>query len=244
MTIDLSPGAYGLIGPNAAGKTTLLRELHAKGDASIAPSAADARFAGMTVGRHLDCARLARPNFNNELADRILGNIPSKSRFASLSVGQRRLLTLATTLASDKPMLLLNEPLDGLDVATRERLRTIFIELLENLERTLVIATHRAEDLVGLVEHVITVHDNEISEPLQLDTAREDFPTLTGSKHVIEKLIGGKQVLDSRVLGNSSAVTLGQPLSSSETARAQAERVDLSLADDLTLLNLLASERN
>lgn len=244
MTIELSPGAYGLIGPNAAGKTTLLRELHAKGNASIASSAADARFAGMTVGRHLDCARLARPNFNNQLADRILGNIPPKSRFASLSVGQRRLLTLATTLASDKPMLLLDEPLDGLDVATRERLRTIFIELLENPERTLVIATHRAEDLVGLVEHVITVHDNEISEPIQLDTAREDFPTLTGSTKAIETIIGSKQVLDSRVLGNSAAVTLGQPLSSSETSRAQAERVELSLADDLTLINLLATERN
>lgn len=210
----------------------------------LPPSAADARFAGMTVGQHLDCARIARPNFNNELADRILGNIPSKSRFTSLSVGQRRLLTLATTLASDKPMLLLDEPLDGLDVATRERLRTIFIELLENPERTLVIATHRAEDLVGLVEHVITVHHNEISEPIQLDTAREDFPTLTGPTKAIETIVGNKLVLDSRVLGNAAAVTLGQPLSSSETSRAQAERVELSLADDLTLINLLATERN
>src|SRR5699024_11705747 len=43
--------------PNAAGKTTLLRKLHAQGNASIAPSAADATFAGYTVADHLVCAR-------------------------------------------------------------------------------------------------------------------------------------------------------------------------------------------
>ncbi|MFH0412245.1 AAA family ATPase [Corynebacterium sp. L4756] len=244
-TLAPAPGAYGLIGPNAAGKTTLMRKWHAGGNASIAPATADATFAGMTVGRHLDCAHLARPGFNDELTHRILGDIPLKARFSSLSAGQRRLLTLATTLASDKPMLLLDEPLDGLDVATRDKLRTIFIELLEDPQRTLVIATHRAEDLVGLVEYVITVHENTVSEPVQLDAAREDFPTLTGSATVIEEIVAGKQVLDKRVLGHSAAVTLGQPLSSSETARTQAEGIELSLADDRTLINLLAAaERN
>ena len=245
MTLDLSPGAYGLIGPNAAGKTTLLRKLHAQGNASIAPSAADATFAGYTVADHLVCARLARPNFDDALASRILGDIPLKARFASLSAGQRRLLTLASTLASDKPMLLLDEPLDGLDIDSRTMLREVFIELLAESERILVIATHRAEDLVDLVDHVITVHDNSVSAPVELDIVRENFPTLTGSTSVIEEIVSRKKVVDKRALGGISAVTLAEALSSSETVRAQAEGIDISTADDPTLINLLAStERN
>lgn len=245
MTIELSPGAYGLVGPNAAGKTTLLRELHAKGDASIAPSAADATFAGHTVGDHLACAHLARPEFDDELASRILGDTPRSARVSALSAGQRRLLTLATALASDKQTLLLDEPLDGLDISTRDKLRDVFIELLEDPARTIVIATHRAEDLVGLVDHVITVQDAEVSEPIELEAARKDFPTLTGPVAVIDELAAGKKVLIRRTLGGSAAVTLAERLSSSESVRANAEKVEIATADDHALINLLSAiERN
>lgn len=241
----LDPGAYGLIGPNAAGKTTLLRKMHAEEDASIAPSPGDASFAGITVSDHLACAHLARGGFDDALADRILGDVPRKKRFSALSAGERRLLTLTSALASDAPILLLDEPLDGLDVATRERLRRVFIELLSDGEHTLVIATHRAEDLVGLVERVITVHDTGVSEPIDLDTARADFPTLTGHADVVDELAAGKRIVDKRTLGHVTAVTLAQPLNPSEVARSRAENIEVSAADDATLINLLAAnERN
>lgn len=241
MINQLSPSAYGLIGPNAAGKTTLLRKLHAKGGASIAPAAADATFAGLTVDDHVGCSRLARPGFNDALADRIIGDIPRRARFTALSAGQRRLLTLASALASDKPVLLLDEPLDGLDIASRENLRAILIELLEDSSRTLVLATHRAEDLVGLVEHVITVHDATVSEPMELESVRENFPLLTGATEIVNELVSGKQVLHKKTLGGSTAATLAEPLNCTETARAEAEGIEVSVADDHTLINLLAS---
>src|SRR5699024_12394889 len=98
-------------------------------------------------------------------------------------------------------MLLLDQPLDGLDIDSRTMLREVFIELLAESERILVIATHRAEDLVGLVDHVITVHDNSVSAPVELDIVRENFPTLTGSKDVIEEIVSRKKVVDKRPLG-------------------------------------------
>lgn len=245
MTIELAPGAYGLIGPNAAGKTTFLRQMHAQGQASIAPAAADATFAGHTVSDHLACARLARPSFDDELATRILEDVPRSARFSSLSAGQRRLLTLAAALASDKQALLLDEPLDGLDISTRNRLRAVFIELLENPARTLVIASHRAEDLVGLVGYVITVHDTEISAPMELDAVRDCFPLLTGETSVIDELASGKRVLNRKTLGGTAAVTLAEPLNCTEFARAEAEGIEVSAADDQSLINLLATaERN
>ena len=241
MTLQLAPGAYGLIGPNASGKTTLLRKLHANGGASIAPAAADAKFAGLTVSDHLGCAHLARPGFNDELADRILGDIPRQTRFAALSVGQRRLLTLTCALASDTPVLLLDEPLDGLDVASREHLRAILIELLGDSRRTLVIATHRAEDLVGLVDHVITVHKSEVSDAIDLESVREKYPHITGPVNIVDELVSGKQIVHKKTLGGAAAVTLAEPLNCTETARAEAKGIEISVADDHALINLLAS---
>ena len=80
---------------------------------------------------------------------------------------------------------------------------------------------------------------------MELDIVRENFPTLTGSTSVIEEIVSRKKVVDKRALGGISAVTLAEALSSSETVRAQAEGIDISTADDPTLINLLAStERN
>src|SRR5699024_9519452 len=54
-------------------------------------------------------------------------------------------------------------------------------------------------------------------------------------------IVSRKKVVDKRALGGISAVILAEALSSSETVRAQAAGIDISSADDPTLINLLAS---
>lgn len=235
MTLELSPdhspGFYGLVGPNAAGKTHYLRSLFGPG-AALVPAAADALFVGRTVRDHLAWAAEAKP------LDEISLGFPESSRLRTLSVGQRRELTFAVALAANEPLLLLDEPFDGLDIDTRTRLRTRLIGYIAaDPGRTVVMASHRAEDLAGLAEHVIRVSEREVADPVALDEARTRFPVLRGEAGDPEQVLAGLDVLDVSTLGPAWRAQLAQPLDRALPGTT------LDYPDDVQLIDLLASRK-
>ena len=62
-------------------------------------------------------------------------------RFRQLSVGQQRLVLLARAVAKDAPLLLLDEPFQGLDAATAGRIRD-WLDDTDRPDQTLVFVTH------------------------------------------------------------------------------------------------------
>ena len=61
--------------------------------------------------------------------------------FGALSGGQRQRVLLARALVQDSPVLLLDEPLSGVDGASAARIETVFAALRDE-GRTLLVATH------------------------------------------------------------------------------------------------------
>ena len=191
--LDLNAGMYGLIGPNGAGKTTLLRAvagfLPAKGSidtsqVSIARTGADILLSGSTVAQHLHAAQHVRKGFDVGYAEELLDKVgvDKRSKNRTLSTGQRQLVACATALAARTPVTLLDEPFNGLDAPTRTRLRELIIaHAAATPDWLLVLSSHRAEDLVGLVDQVITVHDGTVNKPTDLESQRPHYPVLTGS---------------------------------------------------------------
>ena len=190
--LDLNSGMYGLIGPNGAGKTTLLRAvagfLPVKGniDASsvaIARTGADILLSGSTVVQHLRAAAHVREGFDVGYAEELLDSLGVDKRYKnrSLSTGQRQLVACATALAARTPVALLDEPFNGLDAPTRTRLRELIIaHAAATPDWLLVLSSHRAEDLVGLVDQVITVQEGTVNKPTDLESQRPHYPVLTG----------------------------------------------------------------
>lgn len=221
------PGFYALVGPNAAGKTHLLRSLMGPG-AAFAPAGADAKFAGDTVARQLRAANAAKPLAPIDLPD---------ARIKDLSVGQRRLLTIRIALAAQEPLLLLDEPFDGIDTTTRKQVRQQLIDYIaEDPERTIIMTSHRAEDFAGLATHVIQVFDREVnSYGLPLDNARTHFPTITGPSAEIEDLTTQYPVAETATLGPTTRATFTEP------AAAATTHLPVSFPTDTDLLNLLAT---
>ena len=67
----------------------------------------------------------------------------AKSRFGTLSGGQRQRVLIARALVQDAPVLLLDEPLSGVDVPSAARIEALFEEL-RGEGRVLLVATHDA----------------------------------------------------------------------------------------------------
>ena len=109
--------------------------------------------------------RAALRSVNIEPADALLRTSP----FA-LSGGQQRSVALAGVLAMQQPILVLDEPMAGLDPRGRSRVREL-IRALKRAGTTLLMVTHSMEDVAELADQVVALECGRRVDPsLALDS--------------------------------------------------------------------------
>jgi ABC-type Mn2+/Zn2+ transport system ATPase subunit len=156
-----------VLGPNGGGKTTLFRALlgelpalsgsvRVAGRPAYVPqtertrldfpvSALDVALMGsLSDGRWWLPARRAQKAAALGALERVGLAAEASTPFGELSGGQRQRVLLARALVQDEPVLLLDEPLGGVDPASAEAISSLFGEL-RGEGRTLLVSTHDVE---------------------------------------------------------------------------------------------------
>lgn len=85
-------------------------------------------------------------------------------RPATLSGGQRRRVVLGRAVARRPRVLLLDEPLSGLDAPLRAAMRALLATLHRQFSMTLVLVTHDQADALALGDHVAVLVDGQLAQ--------------------------------------------------------------------------------
>ncbi len=84
----------------------------------------------------------------------------SKRDFLSLSSGEQRLVLLARAFVKDPQLLILDEPLHGLDSKNRELVKEIIETFCQRKNKTLIMVTHYEEELPPCITHQLFLKKN------------------------------------------------------------------------------------
>ncbi|MBA2627611.1 MAG: ATP-binding cassette domain-containing protein [Gemmatimonadales bacterium] len=175
-----------IFGPNGSGKTTLLRclaglERPVRGTIELGDAGSSARrhqiayafqsavFISGTVRRNLELGLELRRVPLTERAGRLaaaarecgiahLLDRPARQ----LSGGEAQRVNVARALALGAPLTLLDEPLAGVDRATREQLLDDLPGLLERFAATAIVVTHDRDEALRLAEHLVVIADGRV----------------------------------------------------------------------------------
>ncbi|HUI59758.1 MAG TPA: ABC transporter ATP-binding protein [Steroidobacteraceae bacterium] len=210
VSFQVSPGeVLGFLGPNGAGKTTTMRMLAgfvtpSAGTASICghdiatdPLGAKASlgylpegaptYGEMTVRRFLDfiadLRRLEGQRRRTRL-DYVIQRLQLSSvleqSIETLSKGFRRRVGLAQAIVHDPPVLILDEPTDGLDPNQKHEVRTLINEMAR--DKIIVISTHILEEVDAVCTRAIIIARGRIvadDTPLALEARSRYFNAVT-----------------------------------------------------------------
>jgi energy-coupling factor transport system ATP-binding protein len=183
--IDLTIGsadAVLVVGGNGSGKSTLAWLLAGlltptEGEALLEDQPIAAQVGRVGLGFQHARLQLLRRTVAGELegvgtalgsaaeALRLVGLPPQLATrpIDDLSGGQQRRVALARLLASESPLLVLDEPLAGLDDEAREELVSVLLRLRAERPFGLVIVSHDLVELAPVVDRVVALRSGEIA---------------------------------------------------------------------------------
>jgi ABC-2 type transport system ATP-binding protein len=230
ISVKIGKGIHGLLGPNGAGKSTFLKLISGQlktniGDIKIfgediqdnytlfnriglCPEN-DSFYKGITGWEFiLFSAKLL--GFKNktaidkaETAIERVGLIKSKDKLISeYSLGMRQRIKLASSIIHEPELLILDEPLRGIDPLWRVKV----IELIRDFEKrgkTVIVSSHILSEIEDMTDSIILIHQGKIFAQGKIEQIRElldTHPHQVSIKSDNIRLIGEKIVNDDHIL--------------------------------------------
>ena len=178
ITLKLEAGkTYALLGPNGSGKTTFMK----MAAGLIKPTSGDIQFEGQNIGvyskahiaympteayfyPYMTCKDIGNyyhdffEDFDIEKFFLILGNMDLNlnQKASKMSSGMMAKLKIAVTISRNARLIMLDEPLNGIDIIARERVLNTIINNFSPI-KTFLISSHLVDELEQVIDYAIFI---------------------------------------------------------------------------------------
>ncbi|MGG3573924.1 ABC transporter ATP-binding protein [Bacillus gobiensis] len=190
---------YGLLGRNGAGKTTTLRMIMGL----VRPTSGEIRMFGHNVNQHTKQiyhrigSLIETPGFYQNLTgsenlailarlrgihrrDAIryalsrvgLDNEPRKM-VSQYSLGMKQRLGIAAAIMHEPELLILDEPINGLDPIGIQEMRKFLTDLCDEKQVTIVISSHILSEIEHVADHIGVIHEGKLLEEASVSELRK-----------------------------------------------------------------------
>lgn len=220
---------YGLLGRNGAGKTTLLNLMTNK----FFPTQGDITVDGETVFENdsvlsriyymseqnlypegmkvKDAFRWSKefyPLFDMEYASLLSGKfaLNTNKRVKELSTGYGSIFKIIIALSSNAEIILLDEPVLGLDANYRDMFYKELIANYSQNPKTIIISTHLIEEVADVIEDVIIIKEGKVIMKDSVEKILSSGYTVSGPSEKVDKYASDKNIIGSDALGRFKSV--------------------------------------
>lgn len=238
----------GFIGPNGAGKTSTIKMvmnlmhtdsgkiklfgLDHKEDERVVKERIGFVYAENHFYEHLTIDRMKSiiapfyRDWDDELFYRMIDKfkLPRKRKIKKLSSGMKMKFSLAVALAHHADLIIMDEPTSGLDPVFRNEILDLFLEIMQNEDKTIFFSTHITSDLEQIADYITFIDEGNIlfhdtkddlleryrivkgdTQLLDADTRKHliglresasGFEALTSEKNKIENVFGKEVIIE------------------------------------------------
>lgn len=209
----------GLVGANGAGKTTLLHLvvgllLPSAGKVSVLGGGAgdgpdqlarvgflaqDApMYATLTVGDHLRLGQELNRGWDDAAAWRRIDDLglDASQRAGQLSGGQRAQLALTLAVAKRPELLILDEPVAGLDPLARREFLALLMASVAEHQLTVVLSSHLISDIERVCDHLVVLAESRVQLAGDLQELLAAHRILTGPRRDVDDLPADVDVIE------------------------------------------------
>ncbi len=186
---------YGLIGPNGAGKTTIINHINGvmkpeSGEITVNKESVYENnkikntilniaddwyyFPTYTVKQMAAFYNDMYPNFSKERYEKLkeIFSIDEKKQIRKMSKGQIKQVAFWLSLSAMPEVLILDEPLDGLDPVMRKQVLNLVITDVVDRQLTVLVSSHNLRELEDICDWVGIIHKGEIVIEKPLDDVK------------------------------------------------------------------------
>lgn len=185
----------GLIGPNGSGKSTMLKSIaglvqpfsgevlifgerpgrKTKNETAFLPEI-NHFYKGMSIKQVINLYESQFSNFNRERAMEILEfmNLKPEARIKNLSKGMVGRVKLTLTMAREVPLIIMDEPLSGIDPKSRAQILEGLISEYDAEKQTIILSTHEVLEAEKFFDYVVFLEKGEIKLQGNADDLRAE----------------------------------------------------------------------
>jgi ABC-2 type transport system ATP-binding protein len=197
---------HGIVGLNGAGKTTLLNSIfglknHDKGEILFNNEKLSKRLISYLPTENYFYSNITGREYLNLFKNKefdtekwnLLFILPLDKVIDTYSTGMKKKLALLGILKKDKPLMILDEPFNGLDIETSRIIRSILLKLKDK-GKTMIVTSHIIETLTNMCDYIHYLENGRIKHSIEKnefkDFENEIFHSIENkNKELINELI-------------------------------------------------------